>query len=502
MDKAYEVKEKDKRDINNKVDSWGTRDAVDADFSWSDTAAIDATLYTIDGEARECEMNQFSARLNNRCKARGGASMTDDAWLNLTVYRYTDGRSGVFDLRQTGNVQDLVALEKDTVYYLVDAANWPFHDKKDDLVALQMTATLIETIDGRTVTGGDLTTCPKGGKPQESQYTGSNGYGKSKSKSKSSSKKKSNSKSSKGKGSKNNDVAGNPYGSNYGKKSKGKKGKSKSKGDGRRRLQRGRGRGIMEDADSADGALPVTPRRIKYRGQKYNGFTNDYGDARVINNQRQLLQDRDAIVWERNELEAGYYGGSSHVFSGELADDVYSNYAFVVKFDLETIARATVVEEASSKSKSKDSDVATETVVDIETVWVEQAESGIEVEYTHYFPKFDALRFAGGALFYEPTYEYWRQRNVTHALDSDEAINDNIYNGEDQNDDVVFKTEPVETENGFFSKLWASMSLQNWMFVFLGVFAFLCIACSTCAWVFYKIKQNTHENNDAFTAMD
>ena len=70
------------------------------------------------------------------------------------------------------------------------------------------------------------------------------------------------------------------------------------------------------------------------------------------------------------------------------------------------------------------------------------------------------------------------------------------------NHDADLQTKTVETEeNGFFTKMWNSMSWLNWIFVFGGIFLFIIILCCTCAWVFYKVRQNTHESN-SFFAMD
>ena len=424
LDKVWEV-DLDRRTCGNNIYSWGSKGKhywkKDLDFVWDGGNFGNVTgLLTVDDEEREVIRNQFSAKLKNRVRGYGGKKCKRDAWFNVTVFFFVDERGGTFDLRNTGNEDDYVTVEPYTLKYIIDAKNWPFKRKSDQL-AVQFTASLIQIEDGYSP---DLDEC-KPYKKDKSYGGGGGGY--------------------KGKGTK----------GSYGKKKKGKKKGNKGNPYKRRR---------MNEVDIAPDAI--------------SGYEsgNDGG--------RELLFWKNE--WRRNEKQKSNndddgWGNSKGVavsFAKNLAAFIF-NFAFEVDFRMENLIIA-LIDGIVKKCETVNEEVAADHIV-----------------YTHYFDRFETLKFDGACIYYKPTFDYWESQHETQTktLEIEGGSSDHAaFGGEDVNSDPNFKTQPVDDNNGFFTELWESMTWQYWVIAICAAILLCCMVHCCCGYLCKKKKQNTHEN--------
>ena len=227
---------------------------------------------------------------------------------------------------------------------------------------------------------------------------------------------------------------------------------------------------------------------------------SDYKSALVAShgnlnqNQRELLSDNQwQSGWQRREKEQSDSGSGINGW-GESIENHRGRYAFGIKFLFEYILYVLRIVDAINDYYDVDISVHVTFAYDDSVI------------ITHFFPRFDKLVYPGGCIYYQPTFDYYAALPIT-ASDSDPNMvsrslpaaslngNNNAgYNGEDANSHQL-KTEPVETDNGFFTKIWNSMPLLDWILVIGGVCLFIILCCCICAFICYRRKQNTHEKN-------
>ena len=414
-----------------------------------------SNMKTVDGEDRQVIRNKFSARLNSCCGRWSSKTLLHDAWMNISVYFFIDHRGGTFDLRGTGDSDDYVTVEAYTLKYLIDSSNWPFRWTSDKL-GMTFRASLYEV---SSDVNSPLWQCDPYG--VNIGYTGDNGYGTVQSSSSDSSnwwdsssssgRKKKRKKKRKSSG----DYGGNPYGN-------------------KRRM------------------LPLEVNSDR----DYNPlmFTNEYDAPKERTNGRKLLGN----YWHRNAYGPydnhyqygdawGNYQGSEWVNYHYPSDAQWTrNYAFDIDFRLETTLRALLDHRDQQQ--------------EIETYFSGNSMSSTSI--THYFPRFDTLEFDGAAIFYRPTFEYWKERNVTAILNAIGGMDHAAFSGDDAFANPNFKTVPVDDDNGFLQKLWSSLSFEEWMFVFGAAAVALMCCCCCCLWICNKVRQNTHQQHSSFIQLE
>jgi len=420
--------------------------------------------------------------------------------MNITVFFFIDPRGGTFDLRATGDSEDFVTPERFTLKYLIDSSNWPFRYASDKL-GMAFSASLIEVDGDYDVMSDECGSYGGGG------YGGGYGYGsvsKSSSsskwwdsKSKDSKKKKSHShssskdsKKSKKKKKKSHDSGGyngNGFNTKHDHK-KGGKGSKKSKKKHRRRMADPNNK--QSESDSFDSYNPSTYTNLY--DKKENEIENEVvgGDG----GRRQLLGN----YWRNNPYgpsDQHYANGHGDAWGNYQSSGLSmwsssvqtSNYAFDIDFRIETLLTA-----RCDKKGNKD---------EVQTYFSDSSSTRTTV--THYFPRFTTLEFDGAAIYYRPTFEYWKNQNVTSHLLVGGVGDNNAYTGEDVNSDPQLKTVPTEQkENGLIQKVWALMSEEQWVWVFAGIAAALLCVCLSCGCWWHKARQNTHENSSSFVKLE
>lgn len=479
--------------VKHSCNSFGHKNAWrgDPDYQWDGgNLGADESILTVDGEAREVIRNRFSARLNNCCNRWGGGNngVLEDAWMNITVYFFIDPRGGTFDLRGTGDAEDFVTPERFTLKYLIDSSNWPFRYWSDKL-GMAFSATLIEVDGDYDVLGDECGNYNGGG------YGGGYGYG-SVSKSSSSSKKwwkdssssghkssqKKKKKSSKKKKKSSGGYNGNGFKTSH-DKGKSKKKKKKKKSWRRRMAERDESATISDNFDSYDPSAFTDLYDQTVEKEKIVGGGNS----------RQLLgnywRSNPYGPWDNHYSYGDAWGNYQSTSLSMWSSSVQtSNYAFDIDFRLETVLTA-----RCDHKNYKD---------EVQTYFSDSTSTRTTV--THYFPRFTTLEFDGAAIFYRPTFEYWKNQNVTsHLVLGGGDGNNNAYTGEDVNSDPQLKTVPTEEkENGLIQKVWALMSEEQWIWLFVAVAAVLFCVCVSCGCWWHKARQNTHENSSSFVKLE
>ena len=290
---------------------------------------------------------------------------------------------------------------------------------------------------------------------------------------------------------------GNPYGGGR----RGYKGRKGRRRDDRRRLAR----------DTRDGyqPSPVSLRDTKKHrrsllksestiSRSQSRDVNDYGDEMAMvsvsgshQHQRKLLHSYRTYQ-QQADPDAGIIGWGANEENG------FGAYRFLVAFKLEYFLQCTL------KTVDYYNDwYGSDLRVDVLTATEDS------VTLTHYFPRFDELRYSGACLYYEPAWDYYAALEDNDDSSLQRAIAPNAYqgagnaagyNGEDANSNQL-KTEPVEEENGFFSDLYNMMDWTYWVITIAATIVFMVLCCCACAFICYKRRQNTHEKN-SFVALD